>query len=164
MSETIEAPVIRFRRVERVDIDEMAGWLIPRAQKSFPTASPAMIRSFVWQAAMNSDQWCGRTDNACALAYVESGILGSPAMVRVAFDFCKNGVEDSLEGGELYYQIGAWAKRMGAIGVEVAIHTDTARLDIRNAMSRLYPLPPHQVYVKLHKFERFIWLNQKGWD
>ena len=132
-----ERPPIRFRRVELADIDQMAPWLPAAVQKAFPTASHGMIRAFLTQAHMASDQWCGRTDNACAVAFIEPGQLGVRPMIRVVFALGKAGPDDSEEVSELYFQIGQWAKRMNARGVRVSDVSDADRFDLRARVGKL---------------------------
>jgi hypothetical protein len=132
-----ERAPIRFRRVELADIDQMAPWLFLAVQAGFPNASFGTIRAFLVQAHMASDQWCGRTDNACAVAFIEPGLLGSPKTIRVAFALGKVGLEDSEEVSELYYQIGLWAKRMVAHAVRVSDVSDADRFDLRARVGKL---------------------------
>jgi hypothetical protein len=148
MSEVLDRP-ITFRRVELRDIEEMAPWLFPRVRAAFPAASDAMVRSFLTQAHMAADQWCGRTDQACAVAYIESGVLGAPPLIRTVFSFAEHGMDDSLEIGELYFQIAQWARRMNALGVEIAPYTDGDRLDIRQRIG------------KLVKGDRWFWMTAR---
>jgi hypothetical protein len=158
MSETIEAPVIRFRRMELSDIQEMA-WLTPRLQTCFPGASPAAIKSLLVQAHTAADQWCGRTDRAAAVAYIEPGILGMPPLIRTIFAFGEAGEDDSLEVAELYGQIVLWAKRMNALGVELAPWSDADRRDVNARLA-----PPRTADNKfprsvLQKGERLFWMR-----
>ena len=131
MSETIAV-----RPVGLADIEMMGLWLIPRLQTAYPNASPAMIKSALVQAISNQGQWMARGDHVAAMAYLQPGFLGEPAVVQMAFAVGERGEDDQEEVWALFLEVVRWAKRQGVGGIALTKHSDVRRDTMRSRINK----------------------------
>jgi hypothetical protein len=112
-------------RVQQLDIDNHAHWLMPRLRDAYPNYSDTQIVNFLRACIASPDWFFMASDNAMLLA---QAVTPPMRKLRVDEEFCIAKTEDDWEeAAGLYRELKTWATHIGATRIVVASFSDVGR-------------------------------------
>lgn len=137
-----------IRRVERVDLEMMAAWLVKRLQERHTEAGYGVIMGWLGGLLASNEYFFVRTARAVALAQVVRLPLEVQPEVHVRFCFCM-AEEDEHEAADLYPRMASWAANLNASKIFLAGWSDITfkRAGARIGRNTQLKTPEHYVLL-----------------